>query len=34
MAIWATCAECDRAFDLTDDEQAEEFAFGHDCEGE
>jgi hypothetical protein len=28
----AKCAECGRVFDLTDEEQAEEWAYGHDCE--
>lgn len=28
----ATCPECDRTFDLTDDQDAEEYAYGHDCE--
>jgi hypothetical protein len=27
-----TCAECGRVFDLTIQEQADEFAYGHDCE--
>ena len=30
----ATCPECDRVFDLTDETDAEEYAYGHDCEGE
>lgn len=28
----AKCSECDRVFDLTDEEQAEEYYYGHDCE--
>lgn len=28
------CAECGKVFDLTIQEQADEFAFGHDCESE
>lgn len=28
----ARCEECGRAFDLGDEEQAEEFYYGHDCE--
>lgn len=28
----ATCRECDRVFDLTDTNDAEEWSFGHDCE--
>lgn len=28
----ATCEECGRIFDLTDPVDAEEFAYGHDCE--
>lgn len=27
-----TCAECGRVFDLTDETDAEEWAYGHDCE--
>lgn len=27
----ATCTECGRVFDLTDDTDAEEWGFGHDC---
>ena len=26
------CYECDRRFDLTDEAEAEEWAYGHDCE--
>jgi endogenous inhibitor of DNA gyrase (YacG/DUF329 family) len=26
------CPECGRVFDLTDEEEAEEFYYGHDCE--
>ena len=26
------CKECGRVFDLTDEEQASEFYYGHDCE--
>jgi len=29
-----TCVECGRVFDLTDSTDAEEFAYGHDCEVE
>jgi len=28
------CVECDRTFDLLDEEDANEFYYGHDCEGE
>lgn len=28
----ATCIECTRTFDLTDEADAEEWAYGHDCE--
>ena len=28
----ATCQECGRIFDLTDESDAEELAYGHDCE--
>ena len=27
-----TCPECDRVFDLENEEDAEEFYYGHDCE--
>lgn len=27
-----TCPECGRTFDLTDHDDAVEWAFGHDCE--
>ena len=27
-----TCPECGRKFDLTDEDDAEEWAYGHDCE--
>lgn len=29
----ATCEECQREFDLTDDTDAQEWYYGHDCEG-
>ncbi len=29
-----TCEECERVFDLTDEEQASEFYYGHDCEAQ
>lgn len=29
----AKCVECDRVFDLTNEVDAEEWAYGHDCEG-
>jgi len=28
----AQCKECHRVFDLADEEDAEEFYYGHDCE--
>lgn len=28
----ARCPECGRVFDLTDETDAEEWAYGHDCE--
>ena len=28
------CVECNRVFDLSDEFDAEEFYFGHDCEVE
>lgn len=27
-----TCLECGRVFDLTDETDADEHAYGHDCE--
>ena len=29
----ALCFECGRLFDLTDETDADEWAYGHDCEG-
>ena len=29
-----TCPECNRVFDLTNEQDAEEWAYGHDCESE
>jgi hypothetical protein len=26
------CVECERVFDLTDEQDASEFYYGHDCE--
>ncbi len=28
------CEECGKVFDLLDENQAEEYHYGHDCEGE
>ena len=28
----AKCVECNRIFDLLNDEEASEWAYGHDCE--
>ena len=28
-----TCPECERVFDLTDEDDANEWFYGHDCEG-
>jgi hypothetical protein len=28
----ARCIECERVFDLLDDNDASEWAYGHDCE--
>lgn len=28
----AKCVECDRVFDLTNEVDADEWAYGHDCE--
>lgn len=30
----ARCPECGRIFDLLDEQDADEWAHGHDCEGE
>jgi hypothetical protein len=30
----ARCKECGRTFDLSDEDQAEEWFYGHDCESE
>jgi hypothetical protein len=27
-----TCPECEREFDMTDEQDVAEFSFGHDCE--
>jgi len=32
-SIKPTCPECGRVFDLSNDEDAEEWGYGHDCEG-
>lgn len=32
VPIKARCPECGRVFDLLDEEQAEEWYYGHDCE--
>ena len=28
----ATCPECERVFDLLDEDDANEWAYGHDCD--
>ena len=28
----ATCVECERTFDLTNEDEAGEWYYGHDCE--
>lgn len=33
-ALVATCEECGRVFDLLDEGDAAEYAYGHDCEVE
>jgi hypothetical protein len=30
----AKCPECGRVFDFTDETDADEWAYGHDCESE
>lgn len=32
MNPFQTCIECNREFNLLDEEQASEFFYGHDCE--
>jgi len=32
MPTIVKCPECDRVFDLSNEEDAEEVAYGHDCE--
>jgi hypothetical protein len=32
--MMAKCQECGRKFDLTDEAQADEWHYGHDCEEE
>jgi hypothetical protein len=32
ISTTVTCAECDRAFDLLDEDDAGEWCYGHDCE--
>jgi hypothetical protein len=34
IATIRLCVECNRKFDLLDEEDANEFFYGHDCEGE
>ena len=34
MNMTATCPECQRVFDLLDDDDANEWHYGHDCEQE
>jgi hypothetical protein len=33
VTLSSACAECGRVFDLLDDTDAQEYAYGHDCEG-
>lgn len=32
MRTKVKCPECGRVFDLTDEDDADEWAYGHDCE--
>lgn len=32
MKLQQECEECGRVFDLTDEDDANEFYYGHDCE--
>lgn len=34
MNLTMQCPECDRLFDLLDEDQANEWEYGHDCEEE
>jgi len=34
MNLNVKCYECDRRFDLTDENEADEWLHGHDCEAE
>jgi hypothetical protein len=34
IATKARCVECARVFDLLDEDQANEYYYGHDCEVE
>jgi hypothetical protein len=34
MNLITTCTECERQFDLTNEEEASEFYYGHDCEAQ
>ena len=33
LATYAICNECDRKFDLFNEDEAGEYYYGHDCEG-
>lgn len=32
LSLKAKCVECNRVFDLLDEEEAGEWSYGHDCE--
>ena len=32
MMLMATCVECERVFDLMNEQDTNEIAYGHDCE--
>lgn len=33
-SLTRVCKECDRVFDLSDKEEADQYFFGHDCEAQ
>ena len=32
LRVQYKCSECERVFDLTDEDEADEWFYGHDCE--
>jgi len=33
LGLCVKCPDCDRVFDMTNEDDANELAYGHDCEG-